>query len=274
MRFRFPRPTPLLKSAGSKCAAGLRLCSVGLRLGCVVCFAIAGFAQGMQAAPQGTLPDKSGLTAPAPPTHAASARKSAHARRKNRRNAALKARRKPGRKNIAGKKAAPAPSPAHVAARPATVSLQNGKLMVEADNSDLSQILREVAGISGMTIDGLDRSARIFGAYGPGNPRDVLSHLLAGSGYNFIMVGNSTGGAPRQLLLTARNDSAAGLPPASTTAAPAARPAEPNGPAHDALAPASPADTADTPEDRDNRMRQTMNRLEEVHQQQQQNAPQ
>jgi hypothetical protein len=45
---------------------------------------------------------------------------------------------------------------------------------------------------------------RIFGAYGPGQPRDVLSQLLEGSGYNVLMIGDQGQGAPRQIVLTPR----------------------------------------------------------------------
>ena len=56
------------------------------------------------------------------------------------------------------KPAAPPPS-SNAVARPATVSLKDGKLTIDANNSDLGQILRDVAAVSGMTIDGLGKSA-------------------------------------------------------------------------------------------------------------------
>jgi hypothetical protein len=92
----------------------------------------------------------------------------------------------------------------------ATVSLGEGRLTVNANNSDLSQILQEIAGISGMTINGLNGGPRVFGVYGPGNSREVLSTLLIDSGYNFIMVGGASDGTPRELLLTARNITTSG----------------------------------------------------------------
>ncbi len=92
---------------------------------------------------------------------------------------------------------------------PANVSLTDGNLTVNANNSDLSQILQEFASKSGMTINGLNRGPRIFGIYGPGNSREVLTDLLIDSGYNFIMVGGAKDGTPRELLLTARNSIAA-----------------------------------------------------------------
>jgi hypothetical protein len=107
------------------------------------------------------------------------------------------------------------PSSFNATIHPATVSLRDGKLTVEANNSDLSQILQNLATISGMTIDGLHKGPRVFGVYGPGNSREVLSALLVGSGYNFVMVGGAEDGAPRELLLTSQK-SAAGTAVASS----------------------------------------------------------
>jgi len=90
-------------------------------------------------------------------------------------------------------------------AKPATVTLKNETLTVEASNSDLNQILKNVADLSGMIIDGSVKSARVYGIYGPGNPSEVLTSLLVGSGYNFMMVGVTAEGAPRKLLLTVQN---------------------------------------------------------------------
>jgi hypothetical protein len=103
------------------------------------------------------------------------------------------------------------PSLSDQPAHPAQVSLSGGRLTVQANNSDLAQILHQIAATSGMSIDGLGRDSRVFGVYGPGAPRDVLSELLTDSGYNFMMVGDTAAGAPRQLLLTAQDGSV--LPP-------------------------------------------------------------
>lgn len=107
--------------------------------------------------------------------------------------------------------------------RPATITLRNGRLTVSADNSDLREILMSIAGKAGMKISGLDTTSRVFGTYGPGQPRDVLTDLLSGSGYNFMMMGQTASGAPLELLLTAQTggpftpspqpDNSAGPPP-------------------------------------------------------------
>ncbi len=169
------------------------------------------------------------------------------------------------RRAVASKEKTPKPeSPSDAAARPATVNLKNGKLTIEANNSDLAQILQDIAGISGMKIDGLTRSTRIFGVYGPGNPSDVLSKLLAGSGYNFIMADNTGDGAPRELLLTAQSSSS----PAPTSASPHAS-AETN------TSPSAALLGTEDPEARAERQQQNLRRLEQMHEeQQQQNTPQ
>jgi len=56
----------------------------------------------------------------------------------------------------------------------------------DAHNSSLSEILKNLEASSGMAVDGFDKDSRIFGVYGPGSPRDVLSDLLDGAGYNFL----------------------------------------------------------------------------------------
>lgn len=99
-------------------------------------------------------------------------------------------------------------SPSDKPAEPAKVAFQGGNLTIQADNSALNDILQQIASTSGMTIDGLGKDYRVFGIYGPGNPRQVLSDLLTDSGYNFMMVGDTTDGAPKQLILTQQSNAA------------------------------------------------------------------
>ncbi|HEY5029680.1 MAG TPA: hypothetical protein VIK39_14815, partial [Candidatus Angelobacter sp.] len=139
------------------------------------------------------------------------------------RGAAASASAKPALAHPAGERTQPAgestkptitpPFPTDAAAHPAAVKLRNGKLTIEANNSDLGQILQNLASISGMTINGLNKGPRVFGVYGPGNSREVLRDLLVGSGYNFIMVGDGAQGAPRELLLTPQNKNASAAVP-------------------------------------------------------------
>lgn len=91
--------------------------------------------------------------------------------------------------------------------QPAQITLNDGVLAIHADNSSLSQILRHLTSSSGMTVDGFQKDQRVFGVYGPGNPRDVLSSLLLDAGYNFLLVGATEKGTPREIVLTASSGS-------------------------------------------------------------------
>jgi len=90
----------------------------------------------------------------------------------------------------------------------ASVTWDSQGLRIEAQNSSLQQILNDVAAATGATVEGLDTDERVFGAYGPGQARDVLSKLLEGSGYNIMMIGDQGQGTPRQIVLTSRNGAA------------------------------------------------------------------
>lgn len=157
----------------------------------------------------------------------------------------------------------------------------DGKLTVTANNSDLQSILQDVARSSGMTIDGSSEGKRVFGVYGPGTPREVLTDLLAGSGYNFMLLGGANGTVPTQLVLTAQGSA----PPAKpgSSAAPAASDdadadyQEPLGPG--AIAHPRPQESEDI--DNQTRAQQHLQNLQHMHdllqqqqQQQQQNNPQ
>jgi hypothetical protein len=125
--------------------------------------------------------------------------------------------------------AAPAPAPAPAAApvaatppapelpqwpaneKPATASItwDSQGLRIDAANSSLEEILMEVATLTGAKLEGFDADQRVFGAFGPGPARDVLSQLLLGSGYNVMMVGDQGQGTPRRIVLSSRRAGAA-----------------------------------------------------------------
>jgi hypothetical protein len=92
--------------------------------------------------------------------------------------------------------------------KPASVDLSAGKLTIHADNSSLTAILHQVSTSAGMTIEGLNKDERVFGTYGPGDPHEILSALLDGTGYNILMFGETTTGTPRELALSPRGASA------------------------------------------------------------------
>lgn len=94
--------------------------------------------------------------------------------------------------------------PAYANPAEASVVWDSHGLHIAAVNSSLEQILKDVSAATGAKIEGLSSDQRVFGDYGPGQARDVLSQLLQGSGYNVIMIGDQGQGAPRQVLLSVR----------------------------------------------------------------------
>ena len=154
------------------------------------------------------------------------------------------------------------------AAKPATVIFENGQLQVVAENSDLSLTLQVVAAKTGMVIEGSIGSTRVFGAYGPYSPREVLTDLLTGLGYNFILTGNTADNSPKQLLLTPQTGTspvAALAPEALITADTVVNPQSAT------PAPAQPGALPDgegppaASQDQQQRIRQRLERLEQMH---------
>lgn len=86
----------------------------------------------------------------------------------------------------------------------ATVVWDSHGLRIQAANSSLQQILDEVSTETGAKVEGFGKDERIFGTYGPGDPRDVLAQLLDGTAYNLLMIGGQSASAPLQVVLTAR----------------------------------------------------------------------
>ena len=120
-------------------------------------------------------------------------------------------------KHVTAARASPAPKPATEQAAPelpdwpandhptqATIEWNSQGLRIDAANSSLQQILKEVSTTTGTTVSGVGADQRIFGTYGPGPARDVLSQLLVGSGYNVLMIGDQGQGTPRQIVLSKR----------------------------------------------------------------------
>jgi len=111
-----------------------------------------------------------------------------------------------------------APSMLQQPAGEAQIVITGDTLSIRADNSSLAAILHQVAGKSGMQIEGLSGDERVFGTFGPGAPRDVLADLLNGTAYNLLLLGEVGDGAPRELILTpATHGGAAPASPAPTT---------------------------------------------------------
>ena len=89
------------------------------------------------------------------------------------------------------------------AVRQAQVAYTAGRLQVNADDSSLNQILREIGRVTGMKITGGVAEERVFGSYGPADPSTVLSALLNGTGSNMMLRLDSSR-RPEELVLTPR----------------------------------------------------------------------
>lgn len=108
----------------------------------------------------------------------------------------------------------------------ATVVWNSQGLRIEASNSSLGQIMKDISSSTGVKIQGLGSDQRIFGNYGPGNARDVLAQLLDGSGYNVLMIGDQGEGTPREILLSKQTKG--GASPAGAGDTPVAAPNDDN----------------------------------------------
>jgi hypothetical protein len=112
--------------------------------------------------------------------------------------------------------APPAPEPPkwplNESPAPPSVRWDSQGLQVEATNSSLRQILDDVATTTGAKVEGLGPDERVFGDYGPGPARDVLSQILNGSSYNVLMLGDEGQGTPREIILSQRTKAGAQQP--------------------------------------------------------------
>ncbi len=99
------------------------------------------------------------------------------------------------------------PAPPQRAIRQAQVAYTAGRLQVNADDSSLNQILREIGRVTGMKITGGVAEERVFGNYGPADPSTVLSALLNGTGSNMMLRFDSSR-RPEELVLTPRQGGA------------------------------------------------------------------
>jgi hypothetical protein len=107
-------------------------------------------------------------------------------------------------------------------ATPARVSYQNGLLTIVAQNSTLSEILRDVHKLTGASIEvPPNATERVVTRLGPGPPRDVLASLLNGSSFNYVMVGSSSNPTSVvSVVLTAKPSTGTGQTATSTSQPP------------------------------------------------------
>lgn len=90
----------------------------------------------------------------------------------------------------------------------APVTYRDGQIEVHANNSSLNQILRSIARLTGLKIDGGVADQRVYGAYGPAPAATVLATLLDGTGTNLLLLEGSAS-TPGRLILSPRGGGAA-----------------------------------------------------------------
>ena len=189
---------------------------------------------------------------------------------------------------------APAPTAPEVPAAPevpnwpandhpteASIVWDSQGLRINAANSSLQQILKDVSTATGAKVEGFTIDQRIFGVYGPGQTRDVLSEVLQGSGYNVMMIGDQGQGTPRQILLSIRH-SGDSAPAVSGTQShsndddsDAEEPPPPQQPPSPQIRPGfTPGGPPRTPQQIMQEMQQRQQQMQQQQQQQQQNNPQ
>ena len=166
-------------------------------------------------------------------------------------------------------------TPAIVPPSPAVVLLQDGLLTVKANDSDLRQIMGSISAIGAMSVDGQVDSSRVYGTYGPGVPSAVITDLLAGAGYNVMMIGVNSLGSPRKLVLTAKTGGVSPPSEPTVTVQPQqtgdAESAPTNG---EILGPGAIANVPPHPsEDPAVRLKQALDRLQQMQDQQKQPEP-
>jgi len=107
-------------------------------------------------------------------------------------------------------------------ASPPEVIFEGGILTISASNSTLGEILRAVQKVTGASVDlAEDASERVVGRFGPGRARDVLSALLNGTRFNFVLLGSATNSSDLQrvMLIPKTPETKQSAPPANTASA-------------------------------------------------------
>ena len=105
------------------------------------------------------------------------------------------------------------------AAKPAPrlqVDFSNGKLRIWSDHASLAEVLREVQRTTGATVAipaGADQQP-VIADLGPAPAREVLTSLLHGSSYNFVLIGSGRDlSVVTGILLTPRGPEKVDMPP-------------------------------------------------------------
>lgn len=119
------------------------------------------------------------------------------------------------------------PTPEQMAPTAPRITYHNGLLSVESVNARLVDILNGIRAKAGIQFEGLQTSSdRVAGKFGPAPAGEVLTNLLQGSRYDYVIIGTPDNPAVVQRVIltpTANAAAAAGTSPAG------AQPAEATG---------------------------------------------
>ena len=75
---------------------------------------------------------------------------------------------------------------------PPKVNFTNGQLTIVAENSTLGDVLRAVGTQTGAAIEmSTDATERVVAHLGPGPARDVITKLMNGSLFNYVILGSA-----------------------------------------------------------------------------------
>lgn len=174
--------------------------------------------------------------------------------------------------------APPAPKwPANDPPTAPAITFDSQGLHIVAENSSLNSILSQVSTETGAKVEGLSGDERVFGDFGPGQPRDVLAQLLSGVNYNVLIVGDEALGEPLHVMLSTRPS---GSGPVSNSPAPAQEQEEDFQPEPEEPAPIvrppinQPPPMPNRPMTPQERLQEMQERQRQIQQQQQQQQPQ
>jgi len=135
-------------------------------------------------------------------------------------------------------------APAEIPLQPPRVSFRSGVLTVDSQNSKLSDILKAIRTLTGTEIDPMPEIADRTAVHLVGSPSDVISSLLRGSSYGYVLISSSEDSTVLQKVMLIAAEPAAGASGAAAAAMasgrPTTRPALPPSPyAEPVVAPAA-----------------------------------
>jgi len=167
-------------------------------------------------------------------------------------------------------------SPEQMPSSPPQVSFSSGILTIIANNSTLGDILRAVRRQTGAVVDVPGNATeRVVGKFGPGPARDVLSSLLNGSHFNYVLLGSATNPNALDRVMLISRSIGTDQPAQQANAAPPGNSAPPAAgmpqPAENAEAPSE--DAGDMPQDATDTVDDQANQEQPEDQQQQQPQP-